>query len=69
MAAPHASGALALITNWAETGFGWRISEPELYAQLLRTVPLGYPLSAGGSSMLMLGTGKRWQTSCPDSSK
>lgn len=60
MAAPHVSGALALVTNWAETGFGRSISEPEMYAQLLRrTVPLGYPLSAEGSGLLMLGTVER----------
>jgi major intracellular serine protease len=60
MAAPHVSGALALVTNWAEAGFGRRISEPEMYAQLLRrTVPLGYPLSAEGSGLLKLGTVER----------
>ncbi|GEK58922.1 serine protease [Marinococcus halophilus] len=60
MAAPHVSGALALVTNWAESGFGRRISEPEMYAQLLRrTVPLGYPLSAEGSGLLKLGIVER----------
>lgn len=43
MAAPHVSGALALIKGLVNNSFGRELTEPELYAQLIkRTVPLGF---------------------------
>ncbi|WP_088006684.1 S8 family peptidase [Indiicoccus explosivorum] len=55
MATPHISGALALIKNIAEQEFERKLSEDELYAQLVRrTVPLGYPKSAEGNGLLAL---------------
>lgn len=55
MATPHVSGALALIKNIAETEFARRLTEAELYAQLVRrTVPLGYPKTAEGNGLLAL---------------
>ena len=50
MAAPHVSGALALIINWANEVFGRHLSEAEIYAQLIRkTVSLGYDKSIEGN--------------------
>ncbi|WP_033543816.1 S8 family peptidase [Planococcus sp. CAU13] len=55
MAAPHVSGALALIKNIAENEFARELTEAELYAQLVRrTVPLGYPKTAEGNGLLAL---------------
>lgn len=55
MAAPHVSGALALIINISEKQFERRLTEAELYAQLVRrTVPLGYSKSAEGNGLLAL---------------
>lgn len=55
MATPHISGALALVINIAEAQFDRRLSETELYAQLVRrTVPLGYPKSAEGNGLIAL---------------
>jgi major intracellular serine protease len=55
MATPHVSGALALIKNIAEAEFARKLSEAELYAQLVRrTVPLGYPKTAEGNGLLEL---------------
>lgn len=55
MATPHVSGALALIINIAEKQFDRRLTESELYAQLVkRTVPLGYPKSAEGNGLVAL---------------
>ncbi|GGF08571.1 serine protease [Halobacillus andaensis] len=55
MATPHVSGALALITKIAEEQFDRRLTEAELYAQLVRrTIPLGYPKSAEGNGLLAL---------------
>ncbi|SEQ36706.1 type II signal peptidase. Serine peptidase. MEROPS family S08A [Virgibacillus subterraneus] len=55
MATPHISGALALVINIAEKQFDRRLSETELYAQLVRrTVPLGYPKSAEGNGLIAL---------------
>jgi major intracellular serine protease len=49
MATPHVSGALALIKNVANKSFERKLTEHELYAQLIkRTVPLGkYPKLEG----------------------
>jgi major intracellular serine protease len=57
MAAPHVSGALALIINWANEVFGRHLSEAEIYAQLIRkTVSLGYDKSIEGNGMIYLMT-------------
>lgn len=55
MATPHVSGALVLIKNIAEEEFARKLTEAELYAQLVRrTVPLGYPKTAEGNGLLAL---------------
>lgn len=55
MATPHVTGALALIINWAEKEFGRRLTEPELYAQLIkRTINPGYSTEQVGSGILYL---------------
>ncbi|MDS9473151.1 S8 family peptidase [Sporosarcina pasteurii] len=55
MAAPHISGALALIKVWANNHFGRKLSEPELYAQLIkRTVPLGFSPRLEGNGVIYL---------------
>lgn len=55
MAAPHASGALALIKNLVNDDFGRELSEPELYAQLIkRTVPLGFSPKLEGNGLVYL---------------
>ncbi|WP_444685316.1 S8 family peptidase [Alkalicoccus luteus] len=60
MAAPHVAGAMVLLLHWAEEGFGRRISEAEMYAQLIRrTTPLGNPLTAEGNGLLTLGLVER----------
>lgn len=56
MAAPHVAGGLALLNNIAENGFERTITEPELYAQLIRrTLPIGYPMTAEGNGLMSLG--------------
>ncbi|TWT24849.1 S8 family peptidase [Planomicrobium sp. CPCC 101110] len=55
MATPHISGALALIKTIAEKEYVRKLTEAELYAQLVRrTVPLGYPKTAEGNGLLEL---------------
>lgn len=55
MATPHVTGALALIRNIAEEEFARKLTEAELYAQLVRrTMPLGYPKTAEGNGLLAL---------------
>ncbi|KGX92420.1 serine protease [Pontibacillus halophilus JSM 076056 = DSM 19796] len=55
MATPHVSGALALLINEAEAAFGRTLTEPELYAQLIRrTLPIGYSKQAEGNGLLQL---------------
>lgn len=55
MATPHVTGALALIKNIAEEEFSRKLTEAELYAQLVRrTIPLGYPKTAEGNGLLAL---------------
>ena len=55
MAAPHVSGALALIKNVVNNSFGRQLSEPELYAQLIkRTVPLGFSPRLEGNGLIYL---------------
>ncbi|MBH9967584.1 S8 family peptidase [[Bacillus] enclensis] len=55
MSAPHVSGALALIKQYEQAAFERPLSEPELYAQLIkRTVPLNFPKTLEGNGMLYL---------------
>ena len=55
MAAPHVSGALALIKDLVNNSFGRELSEPELYAQLIkRTVPLGFSPKLEGNGLVYL---------------
>lgn len=55
MAAPHVSGALALIKDFANRQFERKLSEPELYAQLIRrTVPLGNSPKLEGNGLVYL---------------
>ena len=55
MAAPHISGALALIKGLVNNSFGRELSEPELYAQLIkRTVPLGFSPKLEGNGLVYL---------------
>lgn len=59
MAAPHASGALALIKIVANDYFERELTEAELYAQLIkRTVPLGLSPMLEGNGLLYLTTPK-----------
>lgn len=62
MATPHVSGALALVTSIAEKQFDRKLTEGELYAQLVRrTVPLGYPKSAEGNGLVALDVLNRFE--------
>ncbi|NGZ74883.1 S8 family peptidase [Saccharibacillus alkalitolerans] len=55
MATPHVSGAMALIKVIANESFGRSLTEPELYAQLVRrTVPLGTSPYFEGNGLLYL---------------
>lgn len=55
MAAPHVTGALALLMNWGQENFGRRLTEPEVYAQLIkRTISLGLPKVQEGNGILNL---------------
>lgn len=55
MAAPHVSGALALIKDYASKRFERKLSEAELYAQLIRrTVPLGHSPKLEGNGLVYL---------------
>ncbi|MBD3109912.1 S8 family peptidase [Bacillus sp. AGMB 02131] len=55
MATPHVSGALALIKHWANAQFGRNLTEPELYAQLIkRTIPLGNSPTLEGNGLVYL---------------
>lgn len=55
MAAPHISGALALLINLAEGQFDRSMSEAEVFSQLVkRTVPLGYSKKAEGNGLVSL---------------
>ncbi|KAF0817510.1 MULTISPECIES: S8 family peptidase [unclassified Cytobacillus] len=55
MAAPHVSGALALIKEFANKQFERKLTEPELYAQLIRrTVPLGNSPKLEGNGLVYL---------------
>ncbi|TYS14519.1 S8 family peptidase [Rossellomorea vietnamensis] len=55
MSAPHVSGALALVKLLEEASFDRKLSECEIYAQLVkRTIPLGYPKALEGNGLLYL---------------
>lgn len=55
MAAPHVSGALALLINWSSNVFGRPLTEYELYGQLIRrAISLGLPKSSEGNGMVYL---------------
>lgn len=55
MATPHVSGALGLIKDLANKNFERNLTEPELYAQLIkRTVPLGNSPKLEGNGLLYL---------------
>ncbi len=55
MATPHVSGAMALIKVMANQSFGRNLTEPELYAQLIkRTIPLGKSPKLVGNGLLYL---------------
>ncbi|MGG3573167.1 S8 family peptidase [Bacillus gobiensis] len=56
MAAPHASGSLAIIKQMEESLFDRDLSEPEVYGQLIRrTLPLDeYPKTLVGNGILYL---------------
>lgn len=55
MAAPHVTGALALILNWGQERFGRKLTELETYAQLVRrAVSVGLLAAEEGNGMLYL---------------
>ncbi|MGL4453638.1 MAG: S8 family peptidase [Sarcina sp.] len=55
MAAPHVTGALALIKNWAMEYFDKNLTEAELYAQLIKkTKTLGFSPKIEGNGALNL---------------
>lgn len=55
MATPHVSGAMALIKVIANQSFERELTEPELYAQLIkRTIPLGDSPRLEGNGMVYL---------------
>jgi major intracellular serine protease len=55
MATPHVSGALALIKDIVNKSYERSLTEPELYAQLIkRTVPLGNSPKLEGNGLLFL---------------
>ena len=55
MATPHVAGALALIKVLVNNSFERSLSEPELYAQLIkRTIPLGNSPKLEGNGLIYL---------------
>ncbi len=59
MAAPHVSGALALIKNYSDTVFQRDLSEAELYAQLIKyTIDLSYEKRVQGNGLVYLESPK-----------
>jgi major intracellular serine protease len=55
MATPHVAGALAIIKGLTNQTFERNLSEPEIYAQLIRrTIPLGNSPKLEGSGMVYL---------------
>jgi major intracellular serine protease len=59
MAAPHVSGALALIKNYSSNEFKRDLSESEIYAQLIKfTLDLSYDKNMQGNGLVFLETPK-----------
>lgn len=59
MAAPHVSGALALIKNYSKNEFKRELSESEIYAQLIKfTLDLNYDKNMQGNGLVFLETPK-----------
>ncbi len=55
MATPHVSGAVALIIKISETEFGRTLTEPEIYAQLIKkTTSLGFNKRNEGNGLIDL---------------
>lgn len=55
MATPHVTGALVLLKNLCNNHFERKLTEPELYAQLIkRTVPLDYSPKLEGNGFIHL---------------
>lgn len=55
MAAPYVTGAVALLINWGMERFGRKLTELEIYAQLVRrAVSVGLPATVEGNGMLYL---------------
>lgn len=55
MAAPHVSGALALIKNYSSNEFKRELSESEIYAQLIKfTIDLNYDKNMQGNGLVFL---------------
>ena len=55
MAAPHVTGAIALLINLGMQEFGRKLTELELYAQLVRrAISLGLPKVVEGNGMIYL---------------
>ncbi|MFC7392365.1 S8 family peptidase [Scopulibacillus cellulosilyticus] len=60
MATPHVSGALALLINKSNKRFKRELTEPEIYAQLIKnTVTCGFPASAEGNGLVALATAEK----------
>ena len=59
MAAPHVSGALALIKNYSNNEFNRNLSESEIYAQLIKfTLDLNYDKHIQGNGLVFLESPK-----------
>nr|WP_206541455.1 S8 family peptidase [Paeniclostridium sordellii] len=59
MAAPHVSGALALIKNYSNHEFNRNLSESEIYAQLIKfTLDLNYDKHIQGNGLVFLESPK-----------
>lgn len=60
MATPHVSGVLAVLIHKAEFEFGRKLTEAELYAQLIKhTQALGFRKSSEGNGLVKLDTLER----------
>lgn len=58
MATPHVSGAAAILIEQMEQDFGRKLTEPEVYAQLIKsTFPLGYSKRVEGNGLITLTNG------------
>lgn len=73
MSSPHVAGALALVLNYyqSESQFSRKLTEDELYAQIIRcTLPLGSPKTAEGNGLLFLTApellAEYWRSNKPD---